>query len=163
VAPLLPNDASSTAVPPPAKRIKVESQQSLNDPYHVWFGQSEDQEVPSTFGAICVQLTQQGLLNGLTWNNTVAEPPQVLHTLSTALHRAIQVKMERDFLDTTPNRIREMLCEDVSPAEFSSIRRRVYDTVILGKGVSQVDEEDTEESPIVARSTVSDVEKVSIV
>lgn len=160
VAPLLPKNPSSS---PPTKRIKTEkpvepqAPSSLNDPYNIWVGQPEDQEVPSTFGAICVQLTQQGLFSGLTWNLGEFDTPQV-HTLAKALHRAIHIKMERDFLDTTPNRIREMLCNDISPAEFQSIRQRVYDTVILGKGMSV--EEDNEESPVTARAVVSDVEKV---
>jgi hypothetical protein len=69
--------------------------------------------------------------------------------------------MERDFLDTTPNRIREMVCSDVSPGEFASIRRRVYDTVILGKGVSQAQEDDA--NVVTARAQVPDVEKVRTV
>ena len=81
--------------------------------------------------------------------------------LATALHLAIQTKMERDFLDTTPERIREMVCSDVSPGEFASIRRRVYDTVILGKGLSQAQEDDA--NVVTARTQVPDVEKVRTV
>jgi hypothetical protein len=131
----------------------------LNDPHQVWIGQPENQELPETFGAIVVQLTQKGLANALASSNDV--DAQQVNKMATALHRVVQTKMERDFLDTTPERIREMLCSDVLPAEFRAIRRRVYDTVILGKSInsSQIEEEDL---PVAARATLHDIEKVRI-
>jgi hypothetical protein len=152
-------DAPPPPPPPPAKKPKVEDNASLiNDPYDIWVGQADDQEVPSTFGAIAVQLTLQGLLHGMTWKNAQLQTREATK-LATALHLAIKTKMERDFLDTTPNRIREMVCSDVSPGEFAAIRRRVYDTVILGKGMSQAQEDDA--NVVTARAQVPDVEKVS--
>jgi hypothetical protein len=84
-----------------------------------------------------------------------------VNKMATSLHRVVQMKMERDFLETTPERIRQMLCGDVLPVEFRAIRRRVYDTVILGKGInsSQIEEEDL---PVAARATLHDIEKVRI-
>jgi hypothetical protein len=52
------------------------------------------------------------------------------------LHRAVQTRVRSDILSTTPLRIQQMLAADLSQAEFQSIRRRVYDTVILGKGLN---------------------------
>lgn len=166
IAPLMPTTdqtiITADAPPPPAKKPKVEENASLlllNDPYDIWVGQADDQEVPSTFGAIAVQLTRQGLLHGMTWKDAPLQTPEATK-LATALHLAIKTKMERDFLDTTPNRIREMVCSDVSPGEFASIRRRVYDTVILGKGMSSQAQED-DANVVTARAQVPDVEKVS--
>jgi membrane carboxypeptidase/penicillin-binding protein PbpC len=129
----------------------------LNDPHQVWIGQPENQEVPETFGAVVVQLSQKGLVNALASSGDMDE--QQVNKMATTLHRVVETKMERDFLETTPERIREMLCSDVSPTEFRAIRRRVYDTVVLGKGMnnSQVEED---ELPVAARATVHDIEKV---
>lgn len=134
--------------------MKVE----INDPHHIWVGQVDDQTVPATFGGIAVQLTLEGLTNGMTWANAELPEKQV-HSLATALHLAIRTKMERDFLDTTPERIREMMCSDLSSGEFAGIRRRVYDTVILGRGLSQQQPQD-DDNVVTARVQVSDVEKV---
>lgn len=61
----------------------------------------------------------------------------VLRKLAHSLSQSIQTQIETDVLITTPVRIKEMLAADLSSAEFKSIRKRVYDTVILGKGLSQ--------------------------
>lgn len=155
--------SNNTASEPPQKRLKTENGDTktenppLNDPHQVWIGQPENQEVPETFGAVVVQLTQKGLVNALASSGDM--DAQQVGKMATALHWVVQTKMERDFLETTPERIREMLCSDVPPAEFRAIRRRVYDTVILGKGMtnSQVEEDDL---PVAARATVHDIEKV---
>jgi len=61
----------------------------------------------------------------------------VLRRLAHNLLQSIQTQIEADVLITTPVRIQEMLAKDLSNAEFKSIRKRIYDTVILGKGLSQ--------------------------
>jgi hypothetical protein len=58
-----------------------------------------------------------------------------LLALAHAWHRSIQLQVHRDILTTTPRRIQEMLAADLSEAEFASIRKRLYDTVLLGKGL----------------------------
>lgn len=155
--------SNNTASGPPQKRPKMENEDTkienppLNDPHQVWIGQPENQEVPETFGAVVVQLSQKGLVNALASSGDMDE--QQVNKMASTLHRVVETKMERDFLETTPERIREMLCSDVSPTEFRAIRRRVYDTVVLGKGMnnSQVEED---ELPVAARATVHDIEKV---
>ena len=150
--------------PPPAKRIKTEETTApppppLNDPHHIWVGQS-DEDIPKTFGAIVVQLTHAGLVNALTCDgndNTNVDAADVKRTAN-VLHRALQAKMEGDFLETTPSRIHDMLCADVPLAEFKAIRKRVYDTVVLGKGMNHV--ADSEDLPVAARAVVHDADKV---
>lgn len=182
VTPLLPKQQGENddhQQPPAAKRIKTmddasyslatpqqpQQPQARHDPYNVWIGQAseQDDEIPDTFGAICVQLTWKGLLHALTCNNTelASNTQPHIKKLTTALHRAIQSKMEVDFLDTTPERIRELLCRDVSPGEFQAIRKRVHDTVVLGQGL-HVSTENQEDAPVTARAVVSDVEKVRL-
>lgn len=154
---------------PPTKKPKMEQPQPpLQDPHHIWIGQADDQLVPLTFGGIAVQLTWEGLKNGMTWNSNKGEEEEEINKLTTALYMAIRTKMERDFLDTTPTRIRDMLCSshEMSPAEFEGIRRRVYDTVILGKGMSSQSssqnnqEQSDDETIVTAKAQISDVEKV---
>ena len=157
--------SNNTASEPPPKRLKTENEDTktenppLNDPHQVWIGQPENQQIPDTFGSVVVQLTQEGIVNALSSSGDMDELD--LSKMAATLHRVVQVKMEADFLETTPERIREMLCSDVPPTEFRAIRRRVYDTVVLGKGMnnSQVEEDDL---PVAAHATVHDIEKVRI-
>ena len=39
-----------------------------------------------------------------------------------------------DILATTPRRIADLLCVEISDFELKAIRRRIYDTVVLGTG-----------------------------
>jgi hypothetical protein len=50
------------------------------------------------------------------------------------LKRTIAARVEADQLLTTPNRIREMLCPDLSAQAVASLKHRVADTVIHGCG-----------------------------
>ena len=45
-------------------------------------------------------------------------------------------RTEMDILATTPRRIADLLCPEISDAELKAIRRRVYDTVVLGLGTN---------------------------
>jgi len=77
------------------------------------------------------------------------------------LHQSVQSRLEKDVLDTTPQRITDMLCPDLTPAEFKGVRRRVYDTVMLGKGL-KIDD-GTDDIPVANTAQgVHDIEKVSI-
>ena len=81
-----------------------------------------------------------------------------LKLLATALHQGIQTRIETDVLITTPLRIQEMLAPDLLQSEFKAIRRRVYDTVILGKGMGKMEQEGAD-LPTAASGGVHDVEK----
>jgi TFIIB zinc-binding len=58
-----------------------------------------------------------------------------LHAMALALHVAIAEQVKSDIVRTTPLRIQSLLAAELTPAEFQSVRRRLHDTVILGKGV----------------------------
>jgi hypothetical protein len=135
-------------------------------------------ELRSTFGGRLSQLTLSGLVNGLAGQlngvvkNKKLQPMDRVSTdsiptangaslsqlklLAHILHKAIQTRIEVDVLATTPIRIQEMLAPDLSPQEFKAIRKRIYDTVILGKGLSQPEENDI---PTATNSSVHVLEK----
>lgn len=118
-------------------------------------------ELKTTIGGKFSQLTLSGIINGLAGHpggilsKKLQRLPNidaklldaiptaggasltVLKKLAHSLSRSIQTQIEADVLITTPLRIKEMLAKDLSTAEFKSIRKRIYDTVILGKGLSQ--------------------------
>lgn len=76
-----------------------------------------------------------------------------------SLHQSIQTRLEKDVLDTTPQRIAYMMCPDLTAAEFKAVRKRVYDTVVLGKGL-KVDDA-TDDIPVASgNANVHDIEKV---
>jgi len=118
-------------------------------------------DLKTTIGGKFSQLTLSGIINGLAGypggvvNKKMQLLPNVgpkisggiptvggasmvvIKKLAHSLSRSIQTQIEADVLVTTPVRIKEMLAKDLSNAEFKSIRKRIYDTVILGKGLSQ--------------------------
>eukprot|EP00535_Pseudo-nitzschia_heimii_P012468 CAMPEP_0197193442 /NCGR_PEP_ID=MMETSP1423-20130617/27174_1 /TAXON_ID=476441 /ORGANISM="Pseudo-nitzschia heimii, Strain UNC1101" /LENGTH=815 /DNA_ID=CAMNT_0042646631 /DNA_START=103 /DNA_END=2550 /DNA_ORIENTATION=+ len=118
-------------------------------------------DLKTTIGGKLSQLTISGIINGLAGfpsgivNKKVQLLPgvdskisdaiptaggaslTVLRKLAHSLFQSVQAQIEADVLVTTPIRIQEMLAKDLSNVEFKSIRKRIYDTVILGKGLSQ--------------------------
>ena len=66
---------------------------------------------------------------------------------------------------TTPSRIVQMLCPELSYSDVNAIRRRVYDTVVLGYGTNSSAAmaalEGGDDVPVAARVGVHDIEKVS--
>lgn len=118
-------------------------------------------DLKTTIGGKLSQLTYSGLLNGLAGHlggivNKKGQPLpnvdgklldaiptaagtslMVLRQLAHSLAQSIQTQLEADVLITTPLRIQEMLAHDLTNAEFKSIRKRIYDTVVLGKGLNQ--------------------------
>ena len=85
-----------------------------------------------------------------------------VHRLAVTWHRVIQAKVRADILVTTPLRIQDMLAADLSAQEFASIRKRIYDTVVLGKGIHVNDADDTDETLATAQTTsgpVLEIEK----
>jgi hypothetical protein len=135
-------------------------------------------ELKTTFGGKLSQMTVSGLINGMSGqlNGVVATKKlQVIPGVSTdsiptakgaslaqlkqlahIIHQSVQTRIEADVLATTPIRIQEMLAPDLSPPEFKAIRKRIYDTVILGKGLSQQEEVDI---PTAANTSVHVLEK----
>jgi hypothetical protein len=64
------------------------------------------------------------------YNITIREVIQ----LAKGLHRSISARTEMDILATTPRRIADLLCPEISDMELRTIRSRIYDTVVLGLG-----------------------------
>eukprot|EP00980_Cylindrotheca_fusiformis_P002621 scaffold618_cov130-Cylindrotheca_fusiformis.AAC.25 len=83
---------------------------------------------------------------------------QQLKQIANSLHQTIQTRLENDVLVTTPIRIQEMLSPDLLPHEFKSIRKRIYETVILGKGIGRPTLEG-EDLPTANSAGVHEVEK----
>jgi len=146
--PVVPKQEESTTTGTQAsinhhKRVKVE-----RDVYRILdpsFARGTD--VVHLPGSMLSRLTYGGLLNALAGQEgglVDATSAQLIHTSSSipvelkmmakVLQRAVSAKVEMDMLDSTCDRIVEMLCQDLSPVEFAAIRKRVYLTVILGRG-----------------------------
>lgn len=89
---------------------------------------------------------------------------QVLR-LARKFHSSVQSKVELDMVATTPSRIVQMLCPELSYSDVNAIRRRVYDTVVLGYGTNSSAAmaalEGEDDVPVAARVGVHDIEKVS--
>lgn len=135
-------------------------------------------ELKTTFGGKLSQMTISGLINGMAGSmegivqskklqpvpgvtiNSITEANGAslsqLKQLAHILYQTVQTKIEADILATTPIRIKEMLAADLSMQEFKGIRKRIYDTVILGKGLSQQEEVDI---PTAANTSVHAIEK----
>ena len=69
-----------------------------------------------------------------------------------------------DVMTTTPRRIADLICPEVSDSELKAIRRRVYDTVVLGMGTNSSAfaaalEDESKEIPVSAQTTKSEVEQ----
>ena len=170
---------------PQAKRVKTEYSDEaplVHDPYKIWVGQNE--EPPKKEGALLVQLTSAGLVNALAGHPggivdakvLFVDPAHKLDSLipsagnisfkelranAIALHRVVQTRLEADFLSTTPSRIIDMLAADLAPHEFSSVRRRVHETVIEGRGRNQGGHDEADDLPVGSRIAEHDIERVS--
>jgi hypothetical protein len=144
----------------------------------------EHDDVPTTCGGKLSQLTVGGLMNALaavpggvvqkptplsnlTSNTTTllaTAANQSLHSLhetAVQLHRTIQARVRVDILRTTPLRIQQMLAPELTLVDFQGVRRRVYETVMLGKGMRSNEEEEASDlatAPPGSNSTVGIVE-----
>lgn len=136
--------------------------------------------IPSTAGGKLAELSVPGIANGfahipggLMDRHLKALDPKVkdiptpvgpvplmkLRVWAMNLHESVKSRLEKDVLDTTPQRIAHMLCPDLSPTEFKAVRKRIYDTVVLGKGLKV--EDTTEDIPVASNAqSVHDIEKV---
>jgi len=71
----------------------------------------------------------------------------------------IQTRLEADFLVTTPSRIQDMLCPDLASQEFKAVRKRVYETVMEGRGRHVGEADLFEEVPVASRVAEHDIER----
>jgi hypothetical protein len=162
-----------------------------NDPHNELWNDNQD-DIPDTVGGKLAIVSVGGLLNGLAGHVICHTPnahPKTLfvqavasgvaaavaaslgsstitivqlHAVATFLHAAIAHQVSLDILRTTPQRIHLLLAADLSAAEFASVRRRVYETVALGRGMQQSAAEAqaaADALPTAASSAVHDIEK----
>jgi len=166
-------------------RQQQEGNQGKVDEFHILDSTfSRGHNVVFTPGSVVSRLNVGGWINGLSGvqgglvdaaitsltTNTSKKVPKRLEKLAHALHRATCAKLEIDMLESTPLRIVELLCPEVSMQEITNIRRRIYDTVVLGKGMQQLQqqhqqlqdklvEEEGEDLLVAALKPSSEVEK----
>jgi len=84
--------------------------------------------------------------------------------MARGLHRSVAARTEMDVMATTPRRIADLLCPEITDSELRSIRRRVYDTVVLGMGThssaaAAALEEESKEVPVAARVAKHEVDQ----
>jgi hypothetical protein len=79
------------------------------------------------------------------------------------LSHVTSARLEVDMMQSTPQRIVEMLCPEVTTGEIVGIRKRIYDTVILGRGTNASANaaalESVEGLPVAARVGMHDIDK----
>jgi hypothetical protein len=89
----------------------------------------------------------------------------VIQAKSQGLSHLVGARLEVDMMQSTPKRIVEMLCPELTISEIAGVRRRIYDTVILGKGTNASANaealENKDELPVAARTGMHDIDKVS--
>ena len=145
----------------------------------------EADDVPSTHGGKLAQLCIGGIVNALAAvpfglvnkgtppasgadrTNMIASAANLteaqLLEIAIRVHRAVQTRVRADILRTTPLRIQDMLTSDLQPHEFASIRKRIYDTVVLGKGLNtaaaELEGSDLATAPSGGSGSVHDIEK----
>lgn len=183
----------SSCSEPSAKRMKTEQGDAVNtasskrDEYKILDSSfASGKDIVYLPGAILTRISLGGLVNAMSGavggvvhvNNceamnssqpsiTTAQNQTIpqLKNFATDLSRSIKARLEMDMMDSTPSRIVEMLCPEVSPDEMRSIRRRIYDTVVLGKGTNSSANaaalERDEDLPVAARVSMHDIDKVS--
>jgi Transcription initiation factor TFIIIB, Brf1 subunit/Transcription initiation factor TFIIB len=79
------------------------------------------------------------------------------------LSQITSARLEVDMMQSTPQRIVEMLCPEVTMGEIAGIQKRIYDTVILKKGTNASANaaalESVEGLPVAARVGMHDIDK----
>ena len=122
---------------------------------------NDHDQIPTTFGGKLSQLSIGGWMNAMAGMNggCVHKTTPLLHRSSTdplldgglslhdlhklalTLHRATQTRIRADILRTTPHRIQQLLAAELTLSEFAAVRKRVYETVVLGKGLHANDDD----------------------
>ena len=154
---------------------------------------SKGKDVVHLPGAIIARLTIGGIVNAVSGtlggivSSTSAKPTEGnllkitdkspipkagnvtlenLRLKAIGLSHVIAARLEIDMMSSTPKRIIEMLVPEMTLVELNNIRRRIYDTVILGRGTNASANaaalERTEHLPVAARVGQHDIDKVRI-
>jgi len=182
VASSVPSSVTSSAMPTPGRDIY-----NILDPSF-----SKGADIVHVPGAIIARLTIGGLMNAFagqskgivdtttarlynhshgiinkespiatTENSTVAE----IQSKAMGVLHIVGARLEIDMMSSTPKRIIEMLCPESTLSDIVGIRKRIYDTVILGRGTNASANaaalERTEDLPVAARTGMHDIDKVS--
>ena len=181
-----PNKSQEHAV----KRMKLETSSQERDEYKILDPSfSKGTDIVHVPGAIIARLTIGGLMNALAGVkggichavNAVLLPEYQKHTKIASCHNItiadiqsmavgvshiISARLEIDMMTSTPRRITEMLCPELSIQEVKNIRKRIYDTVIKGKGTGgsalAAMYERNDDVPIAAKTQTHDIDKVSV-
>jgi len=171
---------------PPTAIVGTDQHASqLQDPYRIWLHINEGATIapvdfPVTTGEKLSHLSVPGLINGLVGSQggivdstgallNVDREESVLQKcrlsveevagLAIVLRRSVQTELQLDQLRETPKRILNMLCPSSDPAKFETVRRRVHDTVVLGRGRKSEERQELPAIAIVAQVHVPDSEK----
>ena len=79
------------------------------------------------------------------------------------LLHSISARVQMDMLNSTPSRIVEMLCPEMSMNDIEGVRSRIYKTVVLGKGTNSSAAaaalEGEEDVPVAAKVAQHDIDK----
>lgn len=148
------------------------------DTFHILdpsFSKGKDQV--HTPGAILSRLALHGVINAIhgavggvfedPTNHSMPSPDKKIPLeevrWAQKLLRAVNARVEMDMLNSTPSRIVEMLCPEMSMADVETIRKRIYQTVILGKGTNSSAAaaalEGEEDVPVAAKVAQHDIDK----
>ncbi len=113
---------------------------------------------------ISIPITGTTTGNGNNDNKNTITVEQ-LRTKAIGLSHVITARLEMDMMQSTPKRIIEMLCPNTTLSELALIRRRIYDTVVLGRGTNASEKaaalERGDDLPVAARVAMHEIDKVS--
>lgn len=162
------------------------STDATNDAFHIMDTSfSKGNGITHTPGSILARLSIGGLINALAGHvggivdvNTA----KALHNLdgnapvptagnatltflqnkAISLSHIISARLQVDMMESTPDRIRDMLCPEVTMEEIYRIRKRIYETVLLGRGTGGSDRAaslERDDLPVAARVALHDIDK----
>jgi hypothetical protein len=101
-----------------------------------------------------------------TTNAPMTATLALIQNKALGLSHLIAARLEVDMMQSTPKRIVDMLCPELTVVEVVSVRRRIYDTVVLGKGTNASANAEALESkddlPVAARTGMHDIDKVCV-
>lgn len=165
----------------------ADAQQNSNDAYHIMDTSfSKGNDITYIPGAILARLSIGGLINALAGqmggivNVNTAQPLDhcldknaciptagnanftFLQNKALSLSHIISARLQVDMMESTPDRIRDMLCPEVTMEDIYRIRKRIYETVLLGKGTGGSDRAaswERDDLPVAARAALHDIDK----
>jgi transcription initiation factor TFIIIB Brf1 subunit/transcription initiation factor TFIIB len=160
--------------------------QNSSDAYHIMDTSfSKGNDITYIPGAILARLSIGGLINALAGqmggivNVNTAQPLDnldknafiptagdanftFLQNKALLLSHIISARLQVDMMESTPDRIRDMLCPEVTMEDIYRIRKRIYETVLLGKGTGGSDRAaswERDDLPVAARAALHDIDK----